>query len=54
MLSQKFGAVTMGDIERHINDKAIGRGWKPSIASIFRLEDEWPLLALGPSRTVLY
>lgn len=33
-LNDEFGAVTIGNIERYISDKAIEMGWKPDMSHV--------------------
>ena len=33
-LNDEFGAVTIGNIERYINDKALAMGWKPDMSHV--------------------
>ncbi|MGQ7116057.1 hypothetical protein ACUOFC_65760, partial [Escherichia sp. TWPC-MK] len=33
-LNDEFGAVTIGNIERYINDKAFEMGWRPDMSGV--------------------
>ena len=34
LLNDEFGAVTIGNIERYINDKAFEMGWRPDMSGV--------------------
>lgn len=48
-LNDEFGAVTIGNIERYINDKAIEMGWKPSVANVVPTGKRVAIVGAGPA-----
>ncbi|MFT4463906.1 MAG: FAD-dependent oxidoreductase [Sodalis sp. (in: enterobacteria)] len=48
-LNDEFGAVTIGNIERYINDKAIEMGWKPSVANVVPTGKRGAIVGAGPA-----
>lgn len=48
-LNDEFGAVTIGNIERYINDKAIEMGWKPSVANVVATGKRVAIIGAGPA-----
>ncbi|ATV44353.1 glutamate synthase small subunit [Pectobacterium brasiliense] len=48
-LNDEFGAVTIGNIERYINDKAIEMGWKPSVANVKPTGKRVAIIGAGPA-----
>ncbi|WJV54287.1 glutamate synthase small subunit [Pectobacteriaceae bacterium CE90] len=48
-LNDEFGAVTIGNIERYINDKAIEMGWKPNVADIQPTGKRVAIIGAGPA-----
>jgi len=37
-LNDEFGAVTIGNIEKHITDTAIAQGWKPDLSHVVKTD----------------
>ncbi|WP_192458351.1 glutamate synthase small subunit [Musicola keenii] len=48
-LSDEFGAVTIGNIERYINDKAIEMGWRPDVSSVQSSGKRVAVIGAGPA-----
>ncbi|TKI06921.1 glutamate synthase small subunit [Martelella alba] len=48
-LNDEFGAVTIGNIERYINDKAIEMGWKPSVGNVTPTGKRVAIVGAGPA-----
>ncbi|WP_075182964.1 glutamate synthase small subunit [Pantoea sp. 1.19] len=48
-LNDEFGAVTIGNIERYINDKAIEMGWKPSLGEVKPTGKRVAIIGAGPA-----
>ncbi|GHM54521.1 hypothetical protein ECZU51_31910 [Escherichia coli] len=46
-LNDEFGAVTIGNIERYINDKAFEMGWRPDLSGVKQTGKKWRLSALA-------
>ena len=44
-LNDEFGAVTIGNIERYINDKAFEMGWRPDMSGVKQPVKKWRLSA---------
>ncbi len=44
-LNDEFGAVTIGNIERYINDKAFEMGWRPDMSGVKQTGKKWRLSA---------
>ena len=40
-LNDEFGAVTIGNIERYINDKAFEMGWRPDMTGVKQPKSAW-------------
>ncbi|PWC20248.1 glutamate synthase small subunit [Brenneria roseae subsp. roseae] len=48
-LNDEFGAVTIGNIERYINDKAIEMGWKPDVSNVQPTGKRVAIIGAGPA-----
>ena len=48
-LNDEFGAVTIGNIERYINDKAIEMGWKPDLTGVKPTGKRVAIIGAGPA-----
>ncbi|MGK2946260.1 MAG: glutamate synthase small subunit [Candidatus Malihini olakiniferum] len=48
-LNMEFGAVTIGNIERYINDKAIEMGWKPNLSHVKPTGKRVAIVGAGPA-----
>ncbi|KAA8999253.1 NAD(P)-binding protein [Affinibrenneria salicis] len=48
-LNSEFGAVTIGNIERYINDKAIEMGWKPDVSQVQPTGKRVAIIGAGPA-----
>ncbi|NPE55292.1 FAD-dependent oxidoreductase [Dickeya dadantii] len=48
-LNDEFGAVTIGNIERYINDKAIEMGWRPDVSSVQPTGKRVAIIGAGPA-----
>ncbi|WP_268597522.1 FAD-dependent oxidoreductase, partial [Escherichia coli] len=48
-LNDEFGAVTIGNIERYISDKAIEMGWKPDMSHVQPTGKRVAIVGAGPA-----
>jgi glutamate synthase (NADPH) small chain len=48
-LNSEFGAVTIGNIERYINDKAIEMGWRPNLYHVKATGKRVAIVGAGPA-----
>ncbi len=48
-LNDEFGAVTIGNIERYINDKAIEMGWRPDMSHVHPTGKRVAIIGAGPA-----
>lgn len=48
-LSEQFGAVTIGNIERYITDKALEMGWKPDLSQVKLTGKRVAVIGAGPA-----
>lgn len=48
-LNDEFGAVTIGNIERYINDKAFEMGWHPDLTGIKQTGKRVAIIGAGPA-----
>ena len=48
-LNDEFGAVTIGNIERYINDKAMEMGWKPAMSHVTPTGKRVAIIGAGPA-----
>ena len=47
-LNDEFGAVTIGNIERYINDKAFEMGWRPDMSGVKQTGKKVAIIGAGP------
>ena len=50
-LNDEFGAVTIGNIERYINDKAFEMGWRPDMSGVKQTGKKVAIIGAGPGRS---
>lgn len=48
-LNDEFGAVTIGNIEKHITDTAFAQGWKPDLSSVIKTGKRVAIIGAGPA-----
>lgn len=48
-LNDEFGAVTIGNIEKHITDTAIAQGWKPDLSHVIKTDKRVAVIGAGPA-----
>ncbi len=48
-LNDDFGAVTIGAIEKHINDTAFAMGWRPDLSQVEALDKKVAVVGAGPA-----
>ncbi|MDR0805551.1 MAG: FAD-dependent oxidoreductase [Enterobacteriaceae bacterium] len=48
-LNEEFGAVTIGNIERYITDKALAMGWKPDVSQVKPTGKRVAIVGAGPA-----
>ncbi len=48
-LNDEFGAVTIGNIEKHITDTAISQGWKPDLSHVIKTGKRVAIIGAGPA-----
>lgn len=48
-LNDEFGAVTIGNIERYINDKAFEMGWRPDLSGVKPTGKTVAIVGAGPA-----
>ncbi|PMO32782.1 FAD-dependent oxidoreductase [Vibrio breoganii] len=48
-LNDEFGAVTIGNIEKYINDKAFEMGWKPDMSNVEWTDKTVAIIGAGPA-----
>ncbi|PMG39088.1 glutamate synthase [Vibrio splendidus] len=48
-LNDDFGAVTIGNIEKYINDKAFEMGWKPDMSNVEWTDKKVAIIGAGPA-----
>ncbi len=48
-LNDEFGAVTIGNIERYINDKAFEMGWRPDMTGVKQTGKRVAIIGAGPA-----
>ncbi|MBZ9394383.1 glutamate synthase subunit GltD [Escherichia coli] len=48
-LNDEFGAVTIGNIERYINDKAFEMGWRPDMSGVKQTGKKVAIIGAGPA-----
>ncbi len=52
-LNDGFGAVTIGNIEKYIVDKAFEMGWRPDMSDVVSTDKKVAVIGAGPSWTWL-
>ncbi len=48
-LNDEFGAVTIGNIEKHITDTALAQGWKPDLSEVIKIGKRVAIIGAGPA-----
>ncbi|MGU5580992.1 FAD-dependent oxidoreductase [Aeromonas hydrophila] len=48
-LNDRFGAVTIGNIEKYITDKAFEMGWKPDLSKVVKTGKRVAVIGAGPA-----
>ena len=48
-LNDEFGAVTIGNIEKHITDTAFAQGWKPDLSEVIKTGKRVAVIGAGPA-----
>ncbi len=48
-LNDEFGAVTIGNIEKHITDTAFAQGWKPDLSHVIKTGKRVAVIGAGPA-----
>ena len=48
-LNDEFGAVTIGNIEKHITDTALSQGWKPDLSEVIKTGKRVAVIGAGPA-----
>ncbi len=48
-LSSDFGAVTIGNVEKYITDKAFAMGWKPDMSDVEWTDKKVAIIGAGPA-----
>lgn len=48
-LNTDFGAVTIGNVEKYINDKAFEMGWKPDVSDVEWTDKRVAIIGAGPA-----
>jgi glutamate synthase (NADPH/NADH) small chain len=48
-LNDEFGAVTIGNIEKHITDTAFAQGWKPDLSAVVSTGRKVAVIGAGPA-----
>ncbi|MEQ4922608.1 FAD-dependent oxidoreductase [Proteus hauseri] len=48
-LNDEFGAVTIGNIERYINDTALEQGWRPDLSHVTMTNKKVAIIGAGPA-----
>jgi glutamate synthase (NADPH/NADH) small chain len=48
-LNDDFGAVTIGNIEKHITDTALAQGWKPDLSDVIKTGKRVAVIGAGPA-----
>jgi len=48
-LNNDFGAVTIGNIEKHITDTAFAQGWKPDLSEVIKTGKRVAIIGAGPA-----
>ena len=45
----EYGAVTIGNIERFISDQALGKGWRPDLSHVQKVDKRVAIIGAGPA-----
>lgn len=48
-LNDEFGAVTIGNIEKYITDKAFEMGWRPDMSHVVKTDKKVAIIGAGPA-----
>lgn len=48
-LNDRFGAVTIGNIEKYITDKAFEMGWRPDLSKVVKTDKRVAIIGAGPA-----
>ncbi|MFT6733212.1 MAG: glutamate synthase (NADPH/NADH) small chain [Polaribacter sp.] len=48
-LETGFGAVTIGDVEKQISDKALANNWRPDLSNVKKLNKKVAVIGAGPA-----
>ncbi|HDX8379731.1 FAD-dependent oxidoreductase [Aeromonas salmonicida] len=48
-LNDRFGAVTIGNIEKYITDKAFEMGWRPDLSNVVKTDKRVAIIGAGPA-----
>jgi len=48
-LNDEFGAVTIGNIEKHITDTALSQGWRPDLSEVIKTGKRVAVIGAGPA-----
>ncbi|WP_447835433.1 FAD-dependent oxidoreductase [Aeromonas salmonicida] len=48
-LNDRFGAVTIGNIEKYITDKAFEMGWRPDLSKVVKTDKRVAVIGAGPA-----
>src|SRR5690554_6110114 len=48
-LNDQFGAVTIGNIEKYITDKAFEMGWRPDMSQVVKTDKKVAIIGAGPA-----
>ncbi|MDM9049259.1 FAD-dependent oxidoreductase, partial [Klebsiella pneumoniae] len=45
----EYGAVTIGNIERYISDRALDKGWRPDLSGVQQQDKRVAIIGAGPA-----
>ncbi|HFZ8995766.1 TPA: formate-dependent uric acid utilization protein AegA [Citrobacter freundii] len=48
-IREEYGAVTIGNIERYISDQALGKGWRPDLSHVQKVNKRVAIIGAGPA-----
>ncbi|MCM2681369.1 FAD-dependent oxidoreductase [Echinimonas agarilytica] len=48
-LNEQFGAVTIGNVEKYITDKAFEMGWRPDMSKVVKTDKKVAIVGAGPA-----
>lgn len=48
-LNDQFGAVTIGNVEKYITDKAFEMGWRPDLSNVIPTDKKVAIIGAGPA-----